>query len=213
MGWNLFSSWKRWVSWSVDGVVRYLWPPALFTVTGIGLLPWRVVDTYRASSSVYHACTDPSYFQGIIQIWKLKRISTRLRRKAGLPALYDENDLPVKPIVFRRSSGLGINVKCNRIHSMIRTMFMYLPTISKWSYRTVGKLSPEMNVSWTELGQNRKSSQHHKHGTGRTVRRPIEYVFIAIHFSSLNINVGVSYRVSWKVMRNNMTFNASPNKP
>ncbi|KAF8525324.1 hypothetical protein JB92DRAFT_1319962 [Gautieria morchelliformis] len=50
---------------------------ALFTITGIGLLPWRIVDTYR-----------------ITKIWKLKRISTRLRKSAGLPELYDEDDLP-----------------------------------------------------------------------------------------------------------------------
>ncbi|KAF8592432.1 hypothetical protein K439DRAFT_1378530 [Ramaria rubella] len=50
---------------------------ALFTVTGIGLLPWRIVDTYR-----------------ILLVWKMKRKSARLRRRAGLPELYDEDDLP-----------------------------------------------------------------------------------------------------------------------
>ncbi|KAH8113230.1 hypothetical protein DFH11DRAFT_1600871 [Phellopilus nigrolimitatus] len=50
---------------------------ALFTVTGVGLLPWRVVDTYR-----------------ILRIWHYKRLTRKLRRKAKLPMLFDEDDLP-----------------------------------------------------------------------------------------------------------------------
>jgi len=50
---------------------------ALFTLTGVGLIPWRVMDTYR-----------------IAQIWNLQRISRNLRKEKGLPPLENEHDLP-----------------------------------------------------------------------------------------------------------------------
>jgi len=50
---------------------------ALFTVTGIGFIPWRVIDTYR-----------------ILKIWRYKRLTRKLRTRAGLPPLIDEDDLP-----------------------------------------------------------------------------------------------------------------------
>ncbi|CAE6404563.1 unnamed protein product [Rhizoctonia solani] len=50
---------------------------ALFTVTGVGLIPWRVIDTYR-----------------IAKIWHYRQVTRRLRRNAKLPALIDGNDLP-----------------------------------------------------------------------------------------------------------------------
>ncbi|KAJ6515788.1 hypothetical protein C8R45DRAFT_218871 [Mycena sanguinolenta] len=49
----------------------------LFTVTGIGLIPSRVLDTYRIS-----------------WIWYYKRRTRILRAKAGLPELFDVDDLP-----------------------------------------------------------------------------------------------------------------------
>jgi len=49
----------------------------LFTLTSIGLIPFRVVDTYR-----------------IVKIWRYKRRIAHRRRKAGLPELYDPDDLP-----------------------------------------------------------------------------------------------------------------------
>lgn len=49
----------------------------LFAVTGIGLIPWRVLDTYR-----------------IYKIWHYKRKTRALRAKAGLPQLLDVDDLP-----------------------------------------------------------------------------------------------------------------------
>ncbi|WVQ96361.1 hypothetical protein IAU59_003466 [Kwoniella sp. CBS 9459] len=49
----------------------------LFTVTGIGLIPWRAIDTYRMS-----------------RIWTLRERSRRLRKKRGLPPIEDPNDLP-----------------------------------------------------------------------------------------------------------------------
>lgn len=49
----------------------------LFTVTGIGLIPTRALDTYR-----------------ICKIWHYKHKTTKLRDKAGLPQLFDVDDLP-----------------------------------------------------------------------------------------------------------------------
>ncbi|KAL7421280.1 hypothetical protein Q5752_004165 [Cryptotrichosporon argae] len=49
----------------------------LFTLTGVGLIPWRLVDTYRMS---------------IIHTLKMKTI--RLRKQRGLPPIDDPNDLP-----------------------------------------------------------------------------------------------------------------------
>ncbi|KAJ7590961.1 RNA pol II promoter Fmp27 protein domain-containing protein [Mycena floridula] len=49
----------------------------LFTITGIGLIPSRVLDTYR-----------------IYKIWHYKRKTRRLRKIAGLPELFDIDDLP-----------------------------------------------------------------------------------------------------------------------
>lgn len=49
----------------------------LFTVTGIGLIPSRVLDTYR-----------------IYWIWHYKHKTKVLRKKAGLPQLFDVDDLP-----------------------------------------------------------------------------------------------------------------------
>ncbi|KAF8165252.1 hypothetical protein B0H34DRAFT_688456 [Crassisporium funariophilum] len=49
----------------------------LFTVTSIGLIPSRVLDTYR-----------------IWKIWRYKQLTIKLRAKAGLPQLFDVDDLP-----------------------------------------------------------------------------------------------------------------------
>ncbi|KAF9008972.1 hypothetical protein BDQ17DRAFT_1422154 [Cyathus striatus] len=49
----------------------------LFTVTGVGLIPSRTLDTYR-----------------IYKIWHYKRKTIKLRQKAGLPQLFDVDDLP-----------------------------------------------------------------------------------------------------------------------
>ncbi|WWC73406.1 uncharacterized protein I206_107373 [Kwoniella pini CBS 10737] len=70
----------------------------LFTVTGVGLIPWRVIDTYRMSV-----------------IWTLKNRDSRLRKKQGLPAIEDENDLPdpelIKDYVFVLSEKDQKNLK------------------------------------------------------------------------------------------------------
>lgn len=49
----------------------------LFTLTGIGLIPARILDSYR-----------------IIKIWQYKYKTKELRAKAGLPELLDHDDLP-----------------------------------------------------------------------------------------------------------------------
>ncbi|OBZ70461.1 hypothetical protein A0H81_09965 [Grifola frondosa] len=49
----------------------------LFTATSIGFIPFRVMDTYR-----------------VFKIWHYKRRIAKLRQKAGLPELYDADDLP-----------------------------------------------------------------------------------------------------------------------
>lgn len=49
----------------------------LFTLTGVGLIPWRVIDTYR-----------------MFIIWKLQRLTKKLRAERGLPPIDDPNDLP-----------------------------------------------------------------------------------------------------------------------
>ncbi|KIP10738.1 hypothetical protein PHLGIDRAFT_22173 [Phlebiopsis gigantea 11061_1 CR5-6] len=49
----------------------------LFTATSIGLIPFRVLDTWRIS-----------------RIWRYRTITIKRRTKAGLPDLYDDNDLP-----------------------------------------------------------------------------------------------------------------------
>ncbi|WVQ79534.1 hypothetical protein IAT38_001633 [Cryptococcus sp. DSM 104549] len=54
----------------------------LFTVTGVGLIPWRAMDTYR---------------MGVI--WTLKRRVERRRIAQGLPPIEDENDLPDPELV------------------------------------------------------------------------------------------------------------------
>ncbi|KAJ9661367.1 hypothetical protein H2201_006559 [Coniosporium apollinis] len=53
---------------------------ALFAVMGIGLAPFRAVDTYH-----------------MIFIAHYHRLTWRLRKKRGLPKLEDHNDLPVPP--------------------------------------------------------------------------------------------------------------------
>ncbi|TFK75810.1 hypothetical protein BDN72DRAFT_885343 [Pluteus cervinus] len=49
----------------------------LFTLTGIGLIPTRILDTYR-----------------VRKIWHYKYKTKQLRAKAGLPELLDQDDLP-----------------------------------------------------------------------------------------------------------------------
>ena len=66
----------------------------LFCLTGIGLIPWRIVDTYRSSLPHWFLHISPTWITGIIKIWYYKRLTRKLRQKAGLPELYDSDDLP-----------------------------------------------------------------------------------------------------------------------
>ena len=50
---------------------------ALFTIQGVGFLPWRIMDTWN-----------------IGWIYYFKRRTRRLRSQANLPPLVDENDIP-----------------------------------------------------------------------------------------------------------------------
>lgn len=62
-----------------------------------GLIPWRIIDTYRTHEVVYDAIlrfSDILYTLGILKIWRCKNLTRKLRQKAGLPLLYDEDDLP-----------------------------------------------------------------------------------------------------------------------
>ncbi|SOV03835.1 uncharacterized protein UDID_03594 [Ustilago sp. UG-2017a] len=49
----------------------------LFTIPGVGLIPWRLKDTYRMGWIAYY-----------------QHLTWRLRKKQGLPKLADKNDLP-----------------------------------------------------------------------------------------------------------------------
>lgn len=50
---------------------------ALFTIPGVGLIPWRVRDTWRMAWIAYY-----------------QHLTWRLRKKQGLPKLADKNDIP-----------------------------------------------------------------------------------------------------------------------
>ena len=50
---------------------------ALFTITGVGLIPWRVMDTYY-----------------IVRIAHYQHLTWRLRRERGMPKLADRHDIP-----------------------------------------------------------------------------------------------------------------------
>jgi hypothetical protein len=67
----------------------------LFTVTGVGLIPFRAMDTYRGSQHSFLKYSPNSFgLIGIYKIWHYKRRTRQLRAKAGLPQLYDVDDLP-----------------------------------------------------------------------------------------------------------------------
>ncbi|KAF8913998.1 hypothetical protein CPB84DRAFT_1840763 [Gymnopilus junonius] len=61
----------------VSSQVETVNEPGLFTITSIGLIPSRVLDTYR-----------------VWKIWRYKRRTMKLREKACLPQLFDVDDLP-----------------------------------------------------------------------------------------------------------------------
>lgn len=68
----------------------------LFTITGVGLIPWRVKDTYR-ECIVPPERIDPVTMlipcKGISVIWTLRERVRRRRKQQGLPPVADLNDL------------------------------------------------------------------------------------------------------------------------
>ena len=67
---------------------------ALFCLTGLGMAPWRILDTYRAMlfSDIRRALI--MIHSGIYKIWRYKRITRKRRLRQGLPKLLDSDDLP-----------------------------------------------------------------------------------------------------------------------
>ncbi len=57
----------------------------LFTITGVGLIPWRLRDTYRMAWIAYY-----------------QHLTWRLRKKQGLPELADKNDIPSVAVAERK---------------------------------------------------------------------------------------------------------------
>lgn len=89
----------RYLSTSLVSALRLTkpWLPhaALFTATGVGLIPWRAIDTYRMCFVITtRPQANDSVVLGIGKIWYFKRLTRQLRRKAGLEELVDEDDLP-----------------------------------------------------------------------------------------------------------------------
>ena len=59
-----------------------------------GLIPWRVVDTYSKIYQIYFSGDADEMPQGILRIRRFKSLTRKLRAEAGLPELFDEDDLP-----------------------------------------------------------------------------------------------------------------------
>lgn len=72
----------------------HLYLIGLFTVTGIGLIPSRVLDTIRRPLNLSPTFIHLIRRSGISKIYSYKRRTRELRAKAGLPQLFDEDDLP-----------------------------------------------------------------------------------------------------------------------
>lgn len=68
----------------------------LFTATSIGLIPFRVLDTWRTHifRISHHQWLKFIFYSGVSKIWHYQRVTIKRRQKAGLPDLYDVNDLP-----------------------------------------------------------------------------------------------------------------------
>lgn len=84
---------------------------ALFTIPGVGLIPWRVRDTYRMGRIAHY-----------------QHLTWKLRKRLGLAALPDKNDIPSLPAPFAESYGKGGSEKDKRKKAGSRTS---LPTDHK----------------------------------------------------------------------------------
>lgn len=67
---------------------------ALFCLTGLGMAPWRILDTYRELKARFANRLFNGIYTGIYKIWRLKRITRKRRLRQGLPKLLDSDDLP-----------------------------------------------------------------------------------------------------------------------
>ena len=66
----------------------------LFTLTGVGLIPWRVRDTYREPLYLSLSVVPTGPTTGMAVIWQRQRLITTRRNERGLPPIEDPNDLP-----------------------------------------------------------------------------------------------------------------------
>lgn len=68
----------------------------LFSLTSIGLIPCRIVDTYSECQIILLKIhrSQIYLFVGVCKIWHYKHKTEKLRKQAGLPELYDADDLP-----------------------------------------------------------------------------------------------------------------------
>lgn len=90
----------------------------LFTLTSVGLIPWRILDTWRQN---YNSATSLSLAYvariGIYWIWYYKRKTIRLRKRLGIPQLTDLDDLP-DPVVCETLPDLTGNVLTPFAHTV-----------------------------------------------------------------------------------------------
>lgn len=67
----------------------------LFSLPSIGLIPCRILDTYsKCNDLIRDSPLTTVLVLGICKIWHYKHKTARLRGEAGLPDLYDADDLP-----------------------------------------------------------------------------------------------------------------------
>lgn len=66
----------------------------LFTVTSVGFIPSRVLSTWRTYRSRPIILDRNSFSSGIWRIWRYKKLTIQRRKDAGLPQLFDPDDLP-----------------------------------------------------------------------------------------------------------------------
>ena len=88
----------------------------LFTVTGVGLIPWRATDTYRRSEHYW-----PSELTtGMYIIWKLRRRIVKQRAEQGFDPVEDPNDIPDPKDVAEYVSVLNEKEQQQLIHQQAK---------------------------------------------------------------------------------------------
>lgn len=192
MGWDILAGWEwyarglgcmPWLEWDL----RPLLSSGLFCVTGLGLIPWRVKDSYRTYPYLNHqfppipflltltflrflALSYPEYtIIGVIRIWFHKRRTRKLRAKAGLLPLLDPDDLP-DPMY-----------DVNYVHVLNEKEQADLHKRKFCPYHHLRKFSVDSRlmmfvVDWVQCIQNSRSLWSLRPGTGRMEQRHIGYV-------------------------------------